>query len=375
MTKARDLTDIKDMIQEHAASPVERKALEHVAEGLEDSLGRDAPARPVFKAQLRTRLMAEARKQRTPWYGRPVVVGSSLSLVAAVAVLAIGLQIYRPGAPGGRSAQPSGRPDASGVKSFQVRVVPKLTSRIPLPLVTVPDEAVPPEVTGPEPLAGVDPSLGLKLIQLTGHPDGQLLRDTATRLGLGDQVHTTAVGLAVTQGSQTLALSSDGHVVYTDSAAASAAGTPTEGVEGARIVARRFLTRAALPIADRLPSVSESGFEGIQHVYNVTFTQRVEGRPVVNARAVIRVTDFSGIVRADAYVQAGKEDAGTFEAVPLADAVNQAQDQGGAAFTSADLVWVRTVSGGAVYLQPYWRVFGADVQGARRVRYVAALSR
>jgi len=288
--------------------------------------------------------------------------------------LAIGLQIYRPGGPAPVPTQPK-KTDTAEVKSFQGQVLPKLTSKISLAAVSLPDDGLPPEVAGPDPLAGVDPSLGLKLMQLTGHPDDQLLQGIATRLGLTERVRATPSGFEVTQGAQRLDLTADGHLIFTDSAAAVSAGTPTDGAEGARAIARRFLSRAALPIPDRLPSVTEGTFEGARHVYTVTYTQRVEGRPVVNARVEIRVTDASGIAQADAYVQAGQEDAGTFEAVALTDAVRQAQDRGGAAFSGADLVWVRTASGGAVYLQPYWRVFGSDPQGARKVRYVPALSR
>ncbi|HWI53768.1 MAG TPA: hypothetical protein VNT01_16645, partial [Symbiobacteriaceae bacterium] len=117
------------------------------------------------------------------------------------------------------------------------------------------------------------------------------------------------------------------------------------------------------------PLVMEGNVGG-KRLYRVTYTPRVEGRPMVNTQTAVTVSDRGIVVQADAYVRF-VEESGTRAAVISPDeARQQAAARGGAlAPVGLDLVYVRTQStGGDWYLQPYWRVFGTGV-----VRYVPAL--
>lgn len=371
------IQEIKDMIREEAASPVDRKALESLAGALEETLSQEVPYRPEFKAQLRRKLMAEARRTLTPWYRRPAVWGTSLSVAAAAAVLAIGLQMFDPTAPQGPeqgAPEVTSTPAPTDITSRSVPVNPVLTSaeRLSLPVLNLEDERLPAGHPGPGSLAGLDPARGLQVYQLTGlsgRVDERLLTEVAGRLGLTNPPQRTAQGLQVTEGDRALLLMPDGKMIYTDPTAANPSGTPTAGAEGAQALARRFLDRAALPVPDLSPTVTGTS------VFTVVYTPRVDGMPVVNGRTVIRVTDRSGVARAEAFAPSGLESKGTQPAVALEQGQRLAKDRGGlVTITGADLVWVRTPAQNGVYLQPYWRVFATNTQGERIARFVPALA-
>lgn len=371
------IQEINDMIHEEAASPADRKALESLAGALEETLSHEVPYRPEFKAQLRRKLMAEARRTLTPWYRRPAVWGTSLGVAAAAAVLAVGLQMFDPAAPLNPETSPpevASTPAPTEIKNQPVPVNPVLTSaeRLSLPVLALEDERLPAGHSGPGSLAGVDLARGLQVYQLTGlsgRVDERLLTEVAGRLGLTNPPRQTAQGLQVTQDDRALLLMPDGKMVYTDPAAANPSGTPTSGPEGAQALARRFLDRAALPVPDLSPTVTGTS------VFTVIYTPRVDGWPVVNGRTVIRVTDRSGVARAEAFAPSGLESKGLQPAISLEQGQRLAQERGGlVTVTGADLVWVRTPAQNGVYLQPYWRLFATNTQGERIARFVSALA-
>lgn len=368
MTKAQD---IRQLIAEQAAGPGERYAMESVAEGLDRSLARDVPARPEFKARLRRQLMAQARRNQNPWFERPVVWGSTFGVAAAAAVLAVGLNMFQAGVP----AQP-GRAPSTGVPSAEVTpnlpkpVVPRLThvlGDVPQPVIA--DEAI---AAGARPESSAfDAARGLAVLQLTVSSDRQQLADMASRLGLTTVVQQVGKSFAVSQGDRLLSLASDGQVTYADRTVDDSGSARIAGPEVARVAARQFLETALLPVPDLQPSVTQTADRG----YEVVFTPRIDGRPVVNGRTRVMVTQFGRVVQATAYAPSGQANQGPFDAVTTADAVATAQT-GGGVFTGADLVWVRTATAtDAVYLQPYWRVYGTNAQGAPVARYVPSLKR
>lgn len=368
--------EINEMIRDEAASPADRKSLESLAGALDETLSEDVPYRPEFKAQLRRRLMAEARRTLTPWYRRPAVWGTSLSVAAAAAVMAVGLQMFDPDPqiPGTSTPEIASNPAPTDVTSQPVPVNPVLTSaeRLSIPVLDLDDERLAADHPGPGSLAGIDSAKGLQVYQLTGlssRVDDRLLTEVAGRLGMTNPPQQSPQGLQVTQGGRTMLLAPDGKIVYTDPTAANPSGTPTAGPEGAQALARRFLDRAALPVPDLSPSVTGNT------VYTVIYTPQVDGRPVVNGRTVIRVTDRSGVSRAEAFAPSGLESKGRPAAVTVEQGRRLAQERGGlAAVTGADLVWVRTPAQSGVYLQPYWRVFATNTQGERIARFVPALA-
>lgn len=368
MTKARE---IKEIIAEQANSPGEQRALEHLAERLDETLARDVPYRPEFKAELRHRLMAQARRTASPWYKRPAVWGSSMALAAAAAVFAVGLQLWEGGA--APTPAPSTQPAPSAQVDTQTpKFTRRLTGSVNLPVLSLPDDVIPADQYSPTPVG--DLSAGAPLVRLTGRPDERQVLDISRRLGIEGTVSRGGDGvMRVSRGPRSLELTPDGRVDYRDASPA-AQGQPV-GLEGARVAARSFLERAELPVPDLAPAVSEGPTEGLSHAFTVTFTQKVDGRPVVNARTVVRVTDGGAVAAAQAYVQAGQVTEGTYEVLPRAEAVKAASGGATGAVEAADLVWVRTASGEAVYLQPYWRVFGTESGGKRSVRYVPALVR
>lgn len=371
MTRAEDL---KGLIAENAVSQAERKSLEHVAEKLEDQLEKDVPFRPEFKAELRQRLMAEARRQNPPWYRRPAVMGGTLGVAAAAAVLVVGLNLVnsKPSQPPTKAATPAPTPapnvQTPGFTSFN----PTLVSRTNLPVVQLPDEELPSRVID---LSGAPvAATTLKAVRLSVRVTDQDVAVMAGNIGLSAKVVTVQSGWQVSEGNRVLTVTADGKVSFADTSGGDRKDTPTGGIEGARVVARQFLDRANLPVPDRAPSVTEST-EGGAKAYTVVFTQRVDGQPVVNAPVMVRVNDFSGVVAAEAYLSASTEDLGPFEAVDPSDALKTAQEKGGGDFTTTDLAWVRTVTDSQVFLQPYWRVIGSQTQGTRLARYVPALKR
>lgn len=363
MTTTRD---IRDLIAEEASSSAERKAMEAVAERLGEALSQDVPYRPAFKAELRRKLMAQARRQApTAWYRRPAVWGSASAMAAAVGILAVGLTLWN-NPPANRDNQPPvTNPATPGPGGTTPN--PRPVSTLPdLPRVALADETLEPGHAGAESLAGVNPSAGLAVYKLGGKPTAEQFGRMAA--GLKFTAQTTNLsdgGWTVSQGSRSLRLTTDGRVSYVDGTPAPAAGTPTDA-NGAVVAARQFLLDASLPLEGE-PLVKEGQPQG-KRIFQVTYTRRFEGRPVVNIPTVVMVSDRGAVVEADAYVNFAEVSRVTGEVIPPEDARKKAQERGGT-FGEVDLVYVRTKSNdGDWYMQPYWRAFGSGA-----VRYVAAL--
>lgn len=368
MTKAQE---IRDLIAEQSSSTGERKAIEAAADRLEQTLAQDVPYRPEFKAQLRRRLMNEARRNLTPWYRRPAVWGSTMGVAAAAAILAVGLQFMQiaptPGPNDGSTPpSPPGTTVPGDVGHGGAQVIPRVVSDLNLPAPALGDELLSSALPGPEPMNGVDWRAGLSVYLVSMQPNADQFDRIAQGLGFTQRPQVTNLGYHVAEGTRTLQLTSLGEVTYTDTA--SAGGAPADEA-GALAAARRFLERAVLPIPSQ-PEVRQ----GEQQELVVSYMPRINGRPIVNERTVIRVAAGNQVARAIAYVQARRDTVKSYEALSPEQAVTRAQEQGGR-FEQADLVYVRTASGEGVYLQPYWRVFGTNQSGARVARYVPALVR
>lgn len=369
MTRAYD---IKQLIAEESSATAERRALEEMADRLEDTLSADVPYRPEFKAQLRKRLMAQAHQQLTPWYRRPAFFGSGLAVAAAAAVLVVGINLWQndeirevqPPSPGIEESDstPTAPPDTPP------NVVTLVTLPTDLRQIQLADEKVTPASPAPNFEGNAEVAQGLQLKRLTARPDEEQFRNMANRLAFRGESRRTTTGWLVSEGSRTLNLTADGQVGYADTAPA-AAETPAISTEGARDAAFRFLDQALLPVPGQpVVTRSENGFQ-------VVYTEQVDGRPVINARTVIAVNEKGAVVQAEAYVASGTTTHSTHvAALTEAEAVAEAKARGGN-FDRADLVWVRTPGDGPTYLQPYWRVFGTDSQGTAMVRYVPALKR
>lgn len=366
MTKAHE---IRELIAEQASGPGERRALESVADRLEVSLTHEVPHRPEFRAELRRQLMAEARRTLNPWYRRPAFWGTGLGVAAAAAVLAVGMSLMQtadPTKPGPVAGVTDKTPASPGVTPNE-RLVAKKT----LPVVSLADEELP-FGAQPESLAGLDWQEGLKAYTLTVRVDENLFNRIAGGMGITVLPAKAGGDLLATQEARSLRLSEDGRVEFTDGNPAAGAQAPTVYSSGAIEVARRFLERSALPVPSSDPVVTEGQADG-GFIYTVTFTPRVEGRPVVNGRTLIQVNARGGVVRAEAYAHAPEEAEGPYEVIAPAEAITRAQQIGGGSFTQADLVYVRTRQDFTTWLQPYWRVFGKNAQGVGIARYVPAL--
>ncbi len=364
MTKAQD---IRQLIAEESIGSGERRALETVADKLDRSLAKDVPARPEFKAQLRRQLMAQARRQMAPWYKRPAVWGSTLGVAAAAAVLAVGLNMLNAENPITPVPGPGAVTEKQG-DTPQSKVDAQLTSAIPdLIQPTIPDELVP---TGAGPEGGAAAAQSLGLYHLTVVPDEQALTDVAVRLGMSGAAQRSSSGWRLSQGSRDLQLTSDGQMIYADRGAEKPGAAKIAGADAARTAARQFLQTAVLPVPDAQPVVNTNAV-----TYEVLFTPRVEGRPVVNSRTRVLVSDTGRVLEVVAFLPSSEAATRPYSAYSADEAIATAKRQGGA-FSEADLVWVRTVTESrAIYLQPYWRVFGTNAQGARIARYVPALKR
>jgi len=368
MTTTRE---IRDLIAEQAATPAERKALEGVAERLDDALSQDVPYRPAFRAELRRKLMAQARLQAPlAWYRRPVVWGSAMGVAAAAGILAVGLSLWNDTPRNPATEQPpiSG-PVTPGPGP---ETDPHLVSTFPdLPRLQLPDEQLPAGHPGAESLAGLDWSGGLRVYKLSGRPDLPQFTKIATGLKFTAPAETLAGEWAVTQGARSLRMGFDGHVTYADTTPEPSTALSVDAA-GATAAARQFLLDASLPFAGEPLVMEASVGAGARRLYRVTYTPRVDGRPVVNTLAAVTVSDRGIVVQADAYVRFVEESGTRAAAISPDEARVQAQAQSrGSALTPVglDLVYVRTQStGGDWYLQPYWRVFGTGV-----VRYVPAL--
>jgi hypothetical protein len=371
MTRA---DDVRELIQEQSSGPDERRTMQAVTGRLEGTLSEDVPYRPEFKADLRRRLMTEARRELTPWYRRPAVWGTSMAAAAAVAVLAVGMQLWQGGQPGTNQPLPptpqvTKQVQPSGTKG--VGVDPHLVNRSPLPVLELQPEALPAGSPGPESIAGLETVTRLNAYRVTSQADQGLFVRMAQGLGFATQGQAEGGGFRVTQGTRNLTMTADGHIAFRDTAPAPAAGTEPVDAAGAQSEARSFLDQAALPVPSQ-PVVLEGLVDGKQ-VYAVAFTPRIENRPVVNGQTVVQVSIQGRVTQADAYLQAAPEAQGPYDVVGPAEALAGVQKLGDGTWNGVDLVYARTPAQQAVFLQPYWRVYGATPQGVRMVRYVPAL--
>lgn len=357
MTRAQD---VREAIAEQSTSTAERRALEAVAGTLDDTLSRDVPYRPQFKAELRSQLMARARKQLTPpWYRRPAVWGTTLAAAAAVSILAIGLQFWsesgQPNAPQNITQDQTGNP------------VPRLVGYLDLPDVALQPDLLPAGHPGPEPIAGLDLSQGLQVYTYGSRADSALFNRMAQGLGFSEQPREAAGTFTVSQGARKLSLTADGYVTYQDTAQG-AAGAPVDAAR-AQSIARSFLEQAALPV----PSLDPTVLVNDRGIFAVAYTPRIDGRPLINGRTLIQVNPDGRIIQAEAYVQGTPQPQGLKAAIGSEEGLRKAQQSADATYSGVDLVYVRTRKEGTVYLQPYWRVYGVTGRGERMVRYVQAL--
>jgi len=362
--------DVHELIGEQAEGPEERVQLSQIADVLDEALQAEVPYRPEFRAALRDQLMAEARRTLLPWYRRPMVWGSSVAVAAAAAVVMLGLWYGRPAPPG----VPSQVANRDGVSSFEHSTTPRLTSDVKIPQVRLPDELVTDQRIQPEPVTGLDPSLGVPVYLVKNAADLDQFQRVASNLGLTGTPQQVQGGYWIGTAEKGLTMSADGRIVYVDAAAASSSGSVIDA-DGAREAAHRFLNRAALPVPDLQPVVSTQPGEQGGQVFQVTYTPRLDGRPVVNGRTVVWLTDRSRVFRAEAYAYAREETIGSSSLITAEEAVSLARNQGGGQFgPDADLVYVRAAADGVVYFQPQWRVFGWDSAGNRVVRYIPAMA-
>lgn len=370
MTKAQD---IRELIAEQSADPGERRALETVANVLQETLAEEVPYLPEFRTELRRHLMVQAHRTLNPWYRRPAVLSMTAGMAAAVAVLAVGLRLWQPGVQPGTPEITPPNPGTIATRDNNRPVQPFTVSETELQAFQLADEPLLPGAAGPESLAGLDLSEGLRLYAVTGRPNQEQFLRIASSLGFSGQHQVLSGSYAVAQGAKSLTVAFDGKVTYTDDEPEpqNAPGS-TVDANGAKVVARRFLDKAALPVPG-MEIVTETSLGAINRVYMVSYTPRVEGRPVVNGRTVIYVTGHSRVARAEAFVSSSVEVHRSYPAVLPEQAVRVAQDRdGNMRPDGADLVYARSSTGEGIYLQPFWRVYGTDSQGKRMVRYVSA---
>ncbi|HLN64797.1 MAG TPA: hypothetical protein VK464_25005 [Symbiobacteriaceae bacterium] len=369
MTKAQD---VREAIAENSVTPAERRAMEVLADRLEETLTADVPHRPQFKAELRSRLVAQARRQMTPaWYRRPAVWGSAMAVAAAVGILAVGLQMWGPAGPGpkpaGETAQAPANPVTPATPGVNPSITAKQVNTINLPVVALAPEVLPAGHPGPESIGGLQQATELNLYLASGRPDEAQFARMASGLAFTGKAVTGPRGFSLTEGTRTLTMTLDGAVTYEDRTADSAGAAMT--AEKAQAAARTFLENAALPIPTLTPAVLVND----KGVWAVEYTPRVDGRLIVNARTLIQISPGGKVVQAGAFVQQTYQAAGPYSVNPAAEALRQARAAADATYDGVDLVYARTLDREAVYLQPYWRVFGVNSQGARVVRYVPAL--
>lgn len=365
MTKAYD---VKQLIAEQTSGVTERLALEDVAQRLEDRLSAEVPYRPAFKVQLREQLIAQARQQMTPWYRRRAFLGSFMAVATAAAVLVVGLNLWQRDGFGEvpLAVQPPGvaRQSPPDQPPNLVTLVASVPADLTQP--TLPDERR--EASAVQQGQPTAEAQSLQLKQLTARPSEEEFRAMATRLAFRGESRRVGASWAAEEGSRQLTLTDEGQVGYIDASPVAQTGA-TIDADGARQAAFRFLDQALLPVHTGQPEVRPEGGG-----YTVIYEESVEGRPVVNAKTIVRVNNRGSVERAEAYVASGVTVQGTYLGVTEAEAVAAAQGRGGN-FQRADLVWVRTPGEGSVYLQPYWRAYGTDSQGAPIVRYIPALKR
>jgi hypothetical protein len=366
MTKAQD---IREAIAENSVTPGERRALEALADGLEETLSEAVPYRSEFKADLRRRLVAEARRHTArAWYRRPAVWGSTFATAAAAAILVIGLQVVNrvDPTPGPASPEVAQAPPAQPGSNQPLAI--RQVSHISLPVVDLAPDILPAGHPAPESIAAVADAREMNVYLASGRPDQAQFSRMAQGLGMTAQPRSTGAGFDLAEGARSLRMTPDGHVTYEDRTAVTPGAHPVTA-ETARAAGDSFLRNAALPI----PTVSPTLMVNNQGQWRVAYTQRVDERPIVNAQTVILISPDGRVSHADAYVQQTYQATGPYAVRTAQDALAQARTASDATYDGVDLVYVRTLDKATVYLQPYWRVYGTTGQGARLVRYVPAL--
>jgi len=382
-TRMTEMDDIKGILNEQATDAVESQALELTVARLEQVLSKDVSYRPAFKAELRNRLLTQARPKQVPWYGRVSIWGSGLGLVAAVAVLVVGLPLLQGGMvvpfgtmepPPGITALPPETPEI--VDGPQIALVPRLTNQLNLAVPEIPDEILPAaghEINGDSP----DVTQGLRVYTLTARPNEEQFTDLAVRIGVSAMIQPIDRGFQAISEHRTLQMTVDGLVQFEDRSSVAAASEMVVDPAAARLIARRFLDRAALPVPDLQPAVHEERSDSGGFSFTVSYSPRVDRMPIVNGRTMIRVTSQGQVERAEAFVASGHQTTIPYAVIAKEDAIRIATERGGFIKSDqvSDLVLVRTLSDQTVHLQPYWRIFGQTGTGVKIARYVPALIR
>lgn len=362
MTQQQELDkELYALLKEQGADP---RTYAGVTARLQVGLEAPVPMRPEFKANLRARLMAEAKaggRRPVRWFQRPAVL-SAIGSAAAIVVLAIGLRVFTDG---GKVIPPlSGvTPPGSSQPNQGPSGTPHLVSKTDLPEPHLPDEHVAGQPTSD---GSLEKAEELPTYTLTGKVTVDLTKGIAEALDF----HNPAVGLSdrfeVTEGARTLAVSKTGELVYEDASGGTGQGvkSKSEAVQ----VANQFLAQALLPVVDANPAVAEASQD-----FLVRYQDRFQGRPIVNGDTQVWVSRSGGVKRVQSVTPSGQEQSSSYSIVAYADAVKTAETSGGR-FDRGDLVWVRTPLGEQVILQPYWRLFGQDSTGPI-IRYVSALQR
>jgi len=376
-TRTSDMDDIKGILSEHTHEAGELRALSRTAERLEKVLGQEVPYRAEFKAQLRQQLVAMARPAGEPWYRRVSVWGSGLGLVAAAAVLVIGLQLLQGGPvePPGMTALPPNAPEI--VDRPRIALLPRLTNQLNLTTPQIPDEVVRPTSPEADPSNVVNAEQGLRVYTLTARPNEEQFTDLAVRLGVSAMIQRVDRGFQAFDDRRKLQMTMDGMVQFEDLVPPQTEAAPVVNAIEARAIARRFLDRAALPVLDLQPAVHEERTAQGLASFTVSYAPRVDQMPVINGRTLIRVSSQGHVDRAEAFVASGHQTTIPYAVISKEDAILAAKERGDFVPSAnvSDLVLVRTVGDQAVYLQPYWRIFGQSSSGVQVARYVPALVR
>lgn len=345
-----------------------------VAAGLQAELETPIPMRSAFKAELRTRLMAEAaglgRRPTSRWFQRPAL-WSAVGGAAAVFVLAIGLRLYgqgpapSPAIPGPSPLVPEVTAPEPIIDDYPVPGTAHMVGRTTLPLVQVPDEH---EVGTPTGGAALESVKELPVFRLTGTVDSSLVKGLAQRLAFQSSAPVDAGEFyRVAEGDREMQVSRAGVFRYEDRTVVTAAAEPVTESEAVQ-AANEFLRTAALPVVDAAPKVAPEA-----EAYLISYQDRHEGRPIIGGSTRVWVSQGGSVRRVESFTPAGEEQDRTYNAVSYSEAIAEAEAKGGQ-FDRGDLVWVRTPVGSMVFLQPYWRLFGQDDSGPI-VRYVPALER
>jgi hypothetical protein len=392
-------SDVRSAIWEQARSEQERRELEEIVRAL-DGLGEQIPYRPEFRAQLRQRLLREARRMR-PWYRRKGLWTAATAVAAGIGAVVL----FQAFDGGGTQRQPVQVPLAAQqapaapdpVQPTQVIAVTEfrpsqgqlVAAQYVLGRADLPDEWV-----GEGRKAGawtakislqIDPSMSLPpvgttesvyvILQVPPRPESLALR--AERMGFRSGVAGSFGDLlTVAEGHRRLELHPDGRLVY--EAGADGAAVPASDEAGATGAARRWLEEAGIAAPAGEPLVSrENG------AWQVTFVPVFRnGFPAVTEAIRVWVVPTGHVVRATA-TTGQLEERGELPVITAEQAIQLLEGrpleglEGDAALTltQMELVYARPTTllpGAPLFLQPYWR---ATLQAGETTirRYVPAI--